>query len=255
LITCYAQPDKPKSRHVLEAFAAGCGARMARTDAAALAPGDAAFYGVRPGWMHLLDQAQREGRAWFWLDNAWFDVARECYYRIGCNAVQSWSHQPSDGSRLRALRQHIAPWRSVGKNAGRHIVVCRQSDEFLATVAQRPHWLAEVEAELAKHSERPRIVRHKRCPRPLIADLADAWLLVTHSSAAAIEALLAGVPVIVTDPHCAAARFGTEFAETENPQRPDGREHWAAQLADSQWTLAELASGKAWRDVCKQQAG
>lgn len=251
MITCYAQPEKKKSQQVLEAFARGCGGRMARTDAAALAPGDAAFYGVRPGWMHLLQQAQREGRAWIWIDNSWFDASREAYFRIGRNAVQQWQHGPADGHRLRALGLRVRPW----QRGGRHIVICRQSDEFLASVAGRPRWLAEVETELARHSDRPRIVRSKRCARPLAADLQSAWLLVTHSSAAAIEALVAGVPVIVTDPHCAAACFSSEFREAEAPLRLDGREHWAAQLADSQWTLAELASGKAWRDVCKQQAG
>lgn len=62
---------------------------MASTNNRSLAEGAAAFYGVRPAWRHLWEQARREGRTWYYLDNAWFDVARERYFRVGINAVQS----------------------------------------------------------------------------------------------------------------------------------------------------------------------
>jgi hypothetical protein len=245
LITCYAQPDKVKSQRVLQAFAAGCGGRLSSTAAGELMEGDAAFYGVRPAWMHLWQQAVATRRQWYWLDNAWFDKAREQHFRIGRNALQSWSHKASDGKRLAQLGVQVHPWRKDGA----HIVVCGQSDEFMRTAAGWPQgaagWSRKVTRLLANNTDRPLVARIKLESKPLAEDLRDAWLLVTHSSAAAIEALIAGVPVIVTDPNCAASGFSTAFADVEAPARPDGREEWAARLADSQWTLDELRSG-AW---------
>ncbi len=247
MITCYAQPDKAKSRRLLQAFAAGCGAAMASTLARELQPGAAAFYGVRPPWLHLWQQARREARTVYWLDNCWFDRTRESQFRIGVNAMQSWSQRPSDGRRFAALGVPIQPWR----NAGRHVLVCGQSDEFMTVNAEWPGghlaWCEHVASAVRARSDRPLVYRKKQAAAPLAVDLADAWLLVTHSSAAAIEALLAGVPVIVTDRHCAAAELTSRFDEIENPHRPDNRRALMERLADSQWTLDELRNGMAWR--------
>jgi hypothetical protein len=244
-ITCYAQPEKIKSQRVLEAFAAGCGGRMSSTWAARLEAGAAAFYGVRPGWMHLWDQAKSEGREFWYLDNSWFDTSRERYFRVGRNALQTWSRAQSDGKRLKALGVRVKPWRTDG----RHIVVAAQSLEFMRTLAGQPQWPSDVMRAIEQRTDRQILVRAKGCARPLAADLSGAWLLVAHSSAAAVEGLLAGVPVITTDPDCAMSRFSSRFEEIECPRTPDGREEWAAQLADSQWTLGEFRSGEAWRAI------
>jgi hypothetical protein len=85
--------------------------------------------------------------------------------------------------------------------------------------------------------------------KPLSADLVGAWALVTHSSNAAVEALLEGVPVFCTAP-CAAYRMGRpDVAAIEAPALPDDREQWAWNLARAQWTLAEMKSGECWRDL------
>ncbi|MFA6204491.1 MAG: hypothetical protein WC710_15035 [Gallionella sp.] len=248
MITCYAQPDKLKSWRVLEAFAAGCKGKLACTTSASLAPGGAAFYGVRPAWQHLWQQAQDEQRETFYLDNSWFDTTREAFFRIGHNAVQSWSSKPSDGKRLSSLGIQPKPWNKRGK----HIIVCPQSDEFMRFAGWgqgRAGWLQHVTQRLEKFTERKIIVRSKRDPRPLAAQLQDAWLLVAHSSAAAVEALIAGVPVILTDRDCAAASFSSAFPLVETPRYPEGRAEWLARLADSQWTETELKNGTAWRKL------
>lgn len=245
VITCYAQPEKKKSQLVMEAFAQGCGGRMASTWVPRLEAGLAAFYGVRPGWAHLLAQAKQEGRAWLYLDNAWFDCTREKYFRVGRNALQSWTREPSDGARLKAQGARVKPWRK----SGTHVLVTPQSEEFLNGVGAAPGWLTLIQRELRDRTDRPIIVRQKGSDRRLADDLEGAHLLVAHSSAAAVEALLAGVPVIVTDKSCAMAEFSSTLDEVENPRLMDGREAWAARLADSQWSLRELRTGRCWRDL------
>lgn len=245
MVTCYAQPEKAKSMRVLEAFAKGCGGAMATTREEQLLRGDAAFYGVRTGWVHLWVQAINERRTWWLLDNSFFDAAREGQFRIGHNAMQSWRPWPSDGKRLAALGVKVQPWRK----SGAHVVVAAQSDEFMKTIANEPGWTNRVTARLQENTDRQILVRTKATQRPLLEDLKNAWLLVAHSSAAAVEALIAGIPVICTEPSCAMARFTSTFSGIESPAMPGGREEWAARLADSQFSLDEMRAGHAWREV------
>ena len=65
--------------------------------------------------------------------------------------------------------------------------------------------------------------------------------LVTHSSTAAVEAVIAGVPVFC-EPTCAAAPVGRTDLDIENPVRPE-REAWLAALAWRQFSRDEVSSG------------
>ena len=240
-LTCYAQPDKIKSQLVMNAFAAGADGVLASTEDKSLAAGAVAFYGVRPAWLHLWQQALAERRRWYYLDNAWFDAGRERFFRVGLNAVQSWTRNDSDGRRLAELGVTVQPWRSSGD----HVVIAHSSDEYMRCVAGWPssaQWERDVVAQLRLHTRRPSIIRRKADGHFALA-LEGAHALVTHSSACAIEALVAGVPVIVTDPAAAAAAFSMRFEQIESPTHPAGREEFANRLADSQWTLDELRAG------------
>lgn len=229
-VTCYAQPDKKKSQQVLEAFAAGARAQMAWTTATTLQPGAAVFYGVRPAWAHLWEQAKSEGRRWYFIDNSYFDCARERYFRVTRNAIQHTGLGLSDGTRLKALGIEVKPMRG-----GANVIVAVQSNEFMDVVANDPGWLQRVLPSLQERYGDPRVlVRTKRETRPLLQDLRGAGLLVTWSSAAAVTALLEGVRVLCA-PQCCATYAGED------------RGVWAGVLADNQWSLDELSRG----DACK----
>jgi hypothetical protein len=211
-----------------------------------LEPGGAAFFGV-VGIEHLLRLAIAEGREFFYGDNAFMDCARARYFRFARNAVQIARRAPPDFDRLKALGVEVKPW----KRDGRHIVVVEQSEHFLNLVGAK-HWLLRTLTELHQHTDRPLVIRRwsrdkASAGATLQADLRDAWALVTHMSAAANEALLAGVPAFVSG-RCAAAPLASgELANIEKPRYPEGREEWAAGLSGQQWTLDELRDGSAWR--------
>lgn len=242
---CYPQPGKAISRQVLEAFAAGSGGRIA-SQTTALEPGALAVYGA-VGLEHLVRLARAEGRDWYYGDNAYFDVARKRFYRFARNAFQATAPQPPDEARLRALGLTVAPWQA----GGGHIVLVEQSPQFLELSGTTKHWLVKTMRELKAHTDRPLRPRlwnrdKAKASSTLQADLNGAWALVTHMSAAANEALLAGVPVFVSGP-CAAAPFASgDLSRIESPRRPDGRQEWAAGLANSQWTIEEIRAGIAW---------
>lgn len=251
-VVCYAQPGKEKSRVILEAFAAGC-----RGDVWPIHPGEleaapAAFYGV-VGIEDLWRAASARGR-YFYLDNAYFDCARGTHFRVGRDEVQLARLATPDWPRLNALRLDIKPWR----RDGRHIVVVMQSDHFMEKVAAWPGgalgWQEHVVRTLRAHTDRLIVVRHwtrdkLERAKTLQHDLDGAWAVVTHMSAAANEAVVAGVPVFVTG-KCAALPMGlSQLEQIESPRRPDGRQEWAAGLAGAQWTLDEFRSGAAWRTL------
>lgn len=203
---------------------------------------------TRPLWR----QAQAAQQAWYYLDNAYFDGARGTHFRVARNALQASGRGPADWARANALGLRSQAW----QRGGRDVVVCPQSEWFMAGLCDWPGgavgWLETVLRTLKAHTDRPIVVRHwvrdkAQAAANLGEDLRSAWALVTHMSAAANEALLAGVPVFTTG-ICAATVMGSSELELiERPRRPDGRDAWAAALAGAQWTEAELRDGTAWR--------
>jgi hypothetical protein len=237
-VTCYpADLSKRKALEVCGAFAdgvreAGGDAKVCATIPAALEAGVAVFYGVRPQIAHLWEQAKRERRDWVYIDNSYFDCVREMQFRVTLNAIQHTGLGTSDGKRFAELGIKVKPMRSDGDD----VVFCPQSNEFMLTVAQDPHWAERVLANLrATYGIHRVAVRYKHTQRSLLEDLGRAGLLVTWSSAAAVTALLEGVKVMCA-PQCCAT-----FASD--------RQRWAEVLADNQWTLSEISRGDAWRKL------
>jgi hypothetical protein len=211
---------------------------MASTTARELEPGAAAFYGVRAPWVHLWEQAKREGRDWYYLDNSYFDCAREQQFRVTKSAIQHTGRGNSDGKRFAALGIKIKPMRTDGEN----VIICPSTPEFMQVVAQDQGWLERVTRNLRKQYGAERvIVRMKQNKRPLLVDLERACLLVTWGSAAAVTALLEGVRVACA-PECCA-------------MYADDRQAWASVLADNQFDLDEFRDGTAWRALCEEKAG
>jgi hypothetical protein len=250
-VICYAQPGKARSREVLSAFAAGCRGAVVENPPARLIPGPAAFYGC-VGLEHLLLEA-RCGREWYYGDNAYFDRARGTHFRFAQNALQFSGCAMPEPERFARLGIEIKPW----KKDGRHIVVVEQSAHFLRLAGEGHDWYERTVSELKRHTDRPIVSRSWRRDKDkaaatLAADLADAWALVTHMSAAATEAVLAGVPVFVTGPCAATPVASGRLERIETPAYPEWRELWACGLAGMQWTIEEIRAGAAWRALNAQ---
>lgn len=242
-VTCYATPGKVKALRLCETFAAGvnaaggsaalhCGPLPER-----LLPGAAVFYGVTPATAHLWAQAKAEGRDWFYIDNSYFDVSRGTSFRVTKNRLQHSGAGVSDGQRRAALGVKVSPQRSGGDLA----LICLQSDAFLKNIAGvDPVFWLRCSLDYAQSLGLPVHVRQWDAnktaqARSLHDDLKHAAVVITHSSAAAVEARLAGIPVNCA-PVCAAYNVA-----------PEDRDRWADVLADNQWTLAELRDGTAWK--------
>jgi hypothetical protein len=241
-LNCYPQPNKAKSKVILEAFAAGCGGQMKDV----FESGAAVFFGV-VGIEHMLNLCIAEKREFYYGDNAFFDLCREKFYRFSKNEIQLSRLGRPDFGRLGKLGIKLSPWRR-----GKNIIVVEQSPHFLNLVGI-PGWLPLILASIKQHSDRPVIVRRwsrdkRKAVSTLRADLQNAHCLITHMSAAANEALISGVPVFVSGPCAATPIASGSLSNLENPTYPD-REEWAAGLANHQWTLDEIKNGLAWKTL------
>jgi len=123
--------------------------------------------------------------------------------------------------------------------------------------------------EIRAHTKKPVIYRPKpswrdavpiagtaysRPPLTLADELERCFVLATHSSNAAVDAILAGVPAIVLGPGIARPVASHSLAEIDDPRWPsiEDRGQWLADLAYCQWTVDEMASGEMWNIVRPQ---
>jgi len=249
-----------KNVKICQAFAQGCGAPI--VPPYPLLPGDVFMFGCLRGLLPTLRQAQREGRDWLYGDNGYFRPGRRIsdkgFYRITRNAMQHDGSGDFPPNRWEALKMPpIAPWRKTGS----HIVVCPPA-RLLAGILDfdADAWLADTLAKLRAATDRQLRVRRKMSWKEVMAnagptlaeDLLDCWALVTHSSNAAVEALLAGVPAFCTN-RCAAYRMTLHDPEQiETPAMPEDREQWVWNLAANQWNLEEMRNGICWRELREQ---
>jgi hypothetical protein len=213
------------------------------------------FYGVTElnakAWTVARNKLQQVGTPYYYIDNSYFDKARNAQYRVSKNSLQfKGPSYESDGSRFAALGYTLKPWRSIDEG---HIVVCPQSKTFMehslgGRVGARKNnrmWLPEtVDALKRRWPGREIRVREWSSNKPeqmrsLPDDLAGAGLLATHSSAAAVEAVIEGIPVMVG----AVSALHGLVCSGDNDQRL----RFLNALADNQWTLNEIKNGDAWR--------
>lgn len=258
-VFCYPSPGKKKGLMLCEAFAAGCGGKVAPIGHSQLEPGPAFFYGFTPHSLPLMDQCVAEGRDWYYADNAYY-FGRHVYFRITKNALMHDGAGRWPPDRFEAFGIDIKPWR----DNGRHVLVTTQSELFyrdrLGTTRQA--WTDYVVANLRKATDRKIIVCHK----PEAQDsgnaagavefelhLIDAWALVAHSSSTMVKALIEGVPVFSLGGSMASVMGRRDIWRIEEPRHPSGREQWLWNLAANQWTREELRDGTCWRMLDEKQ--
>ena len=142
--------------------------------------------------------------------------------------------------RWNALETEIMPWR---KDDGKYVLIC---DQHPGDATSGPlKWWEPIADQLAQFKViyRPHPLLASNLP-PLSESLIDAGLVVTWSSTAAVEAVLAGVPTITRDQGSIAWPVTSHSLDDE--VYLGTRDKWAYNLAYRQWTHHELQDGTAW---------
>jgi hypothetical protein len=233
MLTACPVPGKKKSAELVAAFIAG-----APKDATGLV-----FYGVTEGNISQWRAALSGREDWYYIDNSYFDAVRGLQYRVTKNRIQHDGEGDTDGKRFARLGIPVGPARLLAEDS--YVLCVPQSEPFMRLVIEyRGDWIEDMKAGLRLQG--PFRVRQwssdkLAIQRTLPQDLEHARMVLTHSSAAAVSAVLAGVPVLVS-PYSCAFRQATVNDKTE-------RRRWAGVLADNQFDLAELRNGHAWRTL------
>jgi hypothetical protein len=243
-VNVYSVPHELTSPQWAAAFAAGHpSARIVADDR--LRAGPLALFGSPVRWA-LLEQARAAGHDWFYGDHAYF--RRGEFFRCTRGRLQLDVRAAARDARPRRWEQ-LRVQTGRRRTAGSHVLLCLQSDAHFR-LRRIPSWPSDIAAEIARHTDRPVLVRTKATTRPLRVDLWRSHVVITHSSMCAVHAVLAGVPCIALDPDSVGAAFGsTSLQDIESPHWPLNREPLLWALAEHQWTLDEYRRGVAWRNM------
>lgn len=184
------------------------------------------------------------------------------YHKVAVNSRHPTEYfqrveHPED--RFRKLGISIRNWRG-----GRHILIAGMGDKGAIAEGFAPgEWETAAVAEIQRHTDRPIIYRPKPSwkgakpiqgatfspPRQKIeAALDDCHAVVTHHSNVAVDGIMAGTPAFCWT-GVASPMALQDLSRIETPERPDGRERWARDIAYCQFSIAEMAEGLAWKHL------
>ncbi len=254
MVTCYPTAGKRKAFKICNAFAQGCGGCVAAVGESVLRPGAAFFYGWTEHTGPLVEQCRKDGRDWFYADNAYY-FGRGQYFRITKNALMHDGAGAAQSKRFELFGLTPKPWATGGD----HVIVATQSEIFyeMRLGISRDQWTRRTIDELRRHTDRRIVVCHKPAPpfqgqphRSFEKLLPGAWAVVSHSSSVMVKALLDGIPVFSLGASMATRMGLSDLSRIEDPLYPDGRNVWLWSLAANQWTREEMCGGICWRDLC-----
>tara|TARA_R110000868_G_scaffold405931_3_gene685843 strand:+ start:1345 stop:2430 length:1086 start_codon:yes stop_codon:yes gene_type:complete len=204
----------------------------------------------------LLQHKLKKSLPFWFIDTGYtnFITGQKQWHRLVANHIH---HAPQFGyfppDRLCLLPSMPQPWRSDG-NA---ILVIENSDwhyRMFGTTQQR--WRKNIENQLAKYTDREIVFRPKDLNRKTRDNLyehlksSDYYCVINDASAASIEAVWAGVPIITLNRHISIPVARTSISDINNLYRgPIG--NWLCALSYSQFTEEEMYDGTALRLIKK----
>lgn len=212
-------------------------------------------------WGHLFNglravpQALEDGTPFYFVDNGYFEPAKGSMVGYYALTYRSFSPQFLDDPDMSRLPTTFKEWRDPAQHPDRHVLVTVPGEAFGQMFKwDMRQWVADVEAEIRKHTDRRIVVRRKDSRTPYEQDMANAAVVVTHTSKSAVDAIREGIPVIC-EPLCSAGPVsGHDLSQIETPPMPD-REKWWASLMCQQFTPDEFRRGAAreWLRIAAEQ--
>ena len=199
-------------------------------------------------------------------------------FKIGINGINrkaDFANQEFDDKRWPLFKHNFKPWNSTGDI----IVICGQHDasEQWKGLPRMGQWIQQQIKEIRQYTTRPILVRPH--PRNNIdfkesdfenvkvrqpkrdfrtyddtdfkATLERTWAVVNHSSNPAMEAVISGVPVFVSEDSLCHDVGNTQIRDINTPAMPN-RHTWANKLAYTEWFPDEIEQGLPWKRIKKR---
>ncbi len=227
----------------------------------------AMFYGMAGKLRHILADYVADGRKAVYVDLGYWgriEGGRRCgFHKVSVNGrhptgyFQKVAHSPD---RFAHFNLPIKPWR-VG---GSKILLAGFSAKHAHFEGYKPlEWETRTVQALRNVTDRPIVYRPKPSCKmtlllpgtlysppiePLEDALVDCHAIVTHHSNVACDALLEGIPAFAAE-GVAVPQGSADFSLIEQPLRRDDRAQWAADVAHTQFNVAEMRDGVCWRHL------
>ncbi len=210
---------------------------------------------------HQLLQSRLLNKLNFWfIDSGYtnFIAGQKKWHRLVKNHMHyipiKTKYYPAD--RLNLLEQFPKPWRKTGTKI---LVVenSRQHYEMFGTNLEV--WREQVQQQLLQHTDREIEFRPKDLDRKNRSNLYELlqntnyYCVVTEASAAAIEAVWTGTPIITLGYHISAPVARTSLSEINDLYRGSIGD-WLCALSYSQFTIKEMFDGTALKLIKRRHA-
>lgn len=199
-------------------------------------------------------------------------LRRNKSFKIGINGINrdaDFANQEFDNKRWPLFEHELRPWNPTGDI----IVICGQHDssEQWKGLPRMSQWIEQQIREIRKYTTRPILVRPHprnqiqfresdfenvkvRLPKrdfrtyddtDFKATLTRTWAVVNHSSNPAMEAVIQGIPVFVSESSLCHDVGNVKLADINTPAMPR-RQSWADRLAYTEWFEDEIEKGLPW---------
>lgn len=196
-------------------------------------------------------------------------------FKIGINGINrdaDFANQSFDDKRWPLFNHTLRPWNPTGDM----IVICGQHDssEQWKGLPRMSQWIEQQIHEIRKYTTRPILVRPHprnqiqfkesnfknvkvRLPKrdyktyddtDFKATLERTWAVVNHSSNPAMEAVMRGVPVFVSESSLCHDVGNIKLSDINTPAMPN-RLTWANKLAYTEWFPDEIEKGVPWARI------
>lgn len=189
------------------------------------------------------------------------------FHKIAVNDLHSTAYfrKGHPSTRFDRMCVPVKPWRG---GTGDHIIVAGMSDKSARVNGLSPEeWERAAIDKLRRHTAfpiwyRPKPswkeakpiagTRYDKTGIDIVPHLRKAAAVVTHHSNAAIDALVEGIP-IYCEIGLASTMSVPTLAAIECAEEPPDREGFLYDVAYTQWSVPEIATGKAWRYLKSEQ--
>jgi hypothetical protein len=203
-------------------------------------------------------------------------LRRNSSFKMGINGINreaDFANQTYDDKRWPLFNHQFREW----KQTGNVIVICGQhhnSHQWRENPGLKSYFKHCIE-EIRRYTDKPIIIRPH--PRNIVHNfpehkykhvrvnlpkrdwgtyddtdfkkiLNSTWAVVNHSSNPAMEAVIHGIPVFVSEKSLCHDVGNTDLSDIMHPAMP-ARQNWANQLSYTEWFTEEFREGKPWARI------